>query len=285
MYNISLDEVERVFRDFHNLTHFLIVLYDSERNIIMSYPDKMCTFCREVRKSKKLAAECIVCDERGFDTCDRTRKPYIYECHLGAIEAIAPIYAGEMNAGYLMFGQIRPSDASRLMESVERINQEHGMKLSREMVEEMTAAEDGFINSAVNMMTMCASYLYANELIRATPDILIHQLKEFIRSNLKGDLTLEAVCRQFYISRSKLYQLSHDAFGMGFSQYVRAERMREAKRLLRRGGMTVSEVASEVGIPDDNYFIRIFREEVGVTPLKYMRSGDNAQTHRKGDTK
>ena len=284
MYNISLEEVERVFRDFHNLTHFLIVLYDSERNTIMSYPNKMCRFCREVRTNKKLAAECIGCDERGFDICDKTRKPYIYECHLGAIEAIAPIYAGEMNAGYLMFGQIRPSDASRLMDSVRRINEEYGMNLSREMVEEMTAAEDGFINSAVNMMTMCASYLYANELIRATPNILVYQLKDFIRSNLRSDLTLESICRQFYISRTKLYQLSREAFGMGISQYVRAERIREAKRLLRLGDMSVSEIATEVGIPDDNYFIRIFREEVGITPLKYMRSGGNAPTHRKGDT-
>lgn len=284
MYNISLDEVERVFRDFHNLTHFLIVLYDSERHLITSYPGEMCTFCREVRKNEELAAECIGCDERGFDICDKTRKPYIYECHLGAIEAIAPIYAGDMNAGYLMFGQIRPSDPSRLFASVERINADYGASLSREMVEEMTAAEDEFISSAVNMMTMCAGYLYANELIRATPNILMHQLKEFIRSNLGGDLTLESVCRHFYISRTKLYQLSRDAFGMGFSQFVRSERIREAKRLLRAGGMTVSEVAAEVGIPDDNYFIRIFREEVGSTPLRYMRSGGNAPTHRKDDT-
>ena len=284
MYNISLDEVERVFRDFHNLTHFLIVLYDSERRAIMSYPDGMCAFCREVRRNEELAAECIGCDERGFDICDKTRKPYIYECHLGAIEAIAPIYAGEMNAGYLMFGQIRPSDPSRLIASIRRLNEEHGICLTRAMVEEMTAAEDEFIRSAVNMMTMCASYLYANELIRATPNILLHQLKEFIRSNLRGDLTLESVCRHFYISRTKLYQLSKDTFGMGFSQFVRSERIREAKRLLRAGGMTVSEVAAEVGIPDDNYFIRIFRDEVGATPLKYMRSGGNAPTHRKGDT-
>ena len=59
---------------------------------------------------------------------------------------------------------------------------------------------------------------------------------------------------------------------MGFSEYVRAERMKEAKRLLRAGGISVSEVAAAVGIPDDNYFIRIFRAETGTTPLKYMKA-------------
>ena len=150
------------------------------------------------------------------------------------------------------------------------------MHLTQAMVDEMTAADDGFINSAVNMMTMCAGYLYANELIRATPNILIHQLKDFIRSNLRADLTLDSICRQFYISRSKLYQLSKEAFGMGISQFVRSERIREAKRLLRLGGMTVSEIAAEVGIPDDNYFIRLFRAEVGITPHGYMKKHASA---------
>ena len=274
MFTISMEELKRVFRDFHNITRFMIVLFNSERRIITSYPENMCRFCREVRRSEELAEECRKCDERGFDICDKTRKPYIYKCHLGAIEAIAPIYAGELNAGYLMFGQIRPEDTDGIKAAAAAANARHGTEMTDEMIDEMTAADDSFIGSAVNMMTMCASYLYANEIIRGNPNLLVDQLKDYVRANLAGDLSLEAICRSFFVSRSKLYALSHEAFGMGISQYIRRERINEAKRLLRSGELSVSEIAAAVGIPDDNYFIRTFRAAVGVTPLQYRKTNE-----------
>ncbi|MBQ9802973.1 MAG: PocR ligand-binding domain-containing protein [Clostridia bacterium] len=271
MFSISMDKIERVFRDFYNVTRFKIVLFNAERRVITSYPTGMCRFCREVRGCSALAEECRRCDERGFDMCDQTRQPYIYQCHLGVFEAIAPIYAGDMNAGYLMFGQIRPGDATEIKKAAARVNAKHGTCLTDEMIDEMTEADEAFIGSAVNMMTMCASYLYTAEIIRDNPNVLVYQLKEYVRAHLGGDLSLEAICRDFYISRSKLYHLSREAFGMGITQYVRAERIREAKRLLRGGDLSVSEIARAVGIPDDNYFIRLFRATEGMTPLRYRK--------------
>ena len=66
MIKVSLIDVERIFRDFYNLTHFKIVLFDSERNIVTSYPKTMCRFCSAVRKNKELAHKCKLCDEYGF---------------------------------------------------------------------------------------------------------------------------------------------------------------------------------------------------------------------------
>ncbi len=106
---------------------------------------------------------------------------------------------------------------------------------------------------------------------RDNPNLLVYQLKEYIRTNLGGDLSLEVICCDFYISPTKLYHLSREAFGMGISQYVRAERIHRAKRLLREGDLSVSEVARAVGIPDDNYFIRLFRATEGMTPLRYRK--------------
>ncbi len=274
MFSVSMDEIERIFRDFYNVTRFKIVLFDSDRRVLTSYPAEMCRFCREIRTCDALAAACKRCDEQGFDMCDKTRQPYIYQCHLGAIEAIAPIYAGDMNVGYLMFGQIRPQDSAEMKKAALLANRRHGTRITNEMVDEMIGANDTFIGSAVNMMTMCASYLYTNEIIRGNPNILVYQLKKYIRANLGGDLSLESICRDFYVSRTKLYHLSREAFGMGISQYVRTARIREAKRLLRSGDLSVSEIAVAVGIPDDNYFIRLFRASEGITPLQYRRSGE-----------
>ena len=221
--------------------------------------------------SKELAHKCKMCDEYGFDTCDKTRRSYIYKCHLDAVEAIAPIYAADINAGYLMFGQIRLDEREFILKSAQQTNLLYGTNLTEDMIDEMTEADENFINSAVNMMTLCASYLCSNGIIRSNANILTDQLKKYIEENLDTELNINTICNRFYISRTKLYQLSKQFFGIGISDYIRNERIKAAKKLLRKKDLSISEVASKVGISDYNYFIRIFKASEGITPLKYKK--------------
>ncbi len=271
MFEFSHKELRKILEDFYNLTKFKIVLYDSDRNVIASYPDGMCRFCTEVRKSPVLYEKCIGCDNVGFDICDKTRAAYIYKCHMSVIEAIAPIYSNEITIGYLMFGQILEKSHEEVIRKATEISKNHGIYLTDDMISEMTVADGEYIKSAVNMMTMCANYLYTNEIIRNNPNVLAYQIKEYIKSHLTSDLSLDALCKRFYVSRTKLYQISSSNFGMGITDYIRLCRIREAKRLLSTTESSVSEIASTVGISDTNYFIRAFKQSEGITPLQYRK--------------
>jgi len=280
MFEVSVEELKKVFEDFYNITHFLIVLFDSDRNMLFSYPGKMCDFCRTVRTNEKLAEKCSECDNVGFDICDATRKPYIYKCHMSVIEAIAPIYSNEVNMGYLMFGQILGRDHSDVLKAAEEVSRKYGIVITEEMISKMTTSDDSYIKSAVNMMTMCAAYLYTAEIIRNTPDILVYQIKNHIKNNLGGDLSTAALCKQFYLSKTKLYKISTENFGMGISDYVRKQRIKEAARLLKTTDYSITKIAECIGIQDANYFIRIFKKEVLQTPLCYRKNikTENRQT-------
>ena len=271
MLKVSMDELNGVLRDFNKLTDFLTVVYDADRKRIASYPQNMCAFCTEVRKSRVLANKCFECDNIGFDVCDKTKKPYIYECHMSVLEAVAPIYFNETNVGYLMFGQLLPKDHSKTFEKAERVSKQYGLELSKEMIEQMPIADDETIRAAVNMMTMCANYLYTNEIIRKSPDMLADRLKKYICENIAGDLSVDSVCKRFYISRTKLYQVSVSAFGLGFSDYVRSIKIKEAKKLLSSTDNPISRISELVGIKNTNYFIRLFKKCEGVTPLTYRK--------------
>lgn len=271
MFEISMKELKKVFEDFYNVTKFKIVLYDSDRNFLYSYPEEMCTFCKNIRSNPVLEQKCLLCDAKGFDICDEIRKPYVYECNMSVTEAISPIYSGEILVGYLMFGQIICGDKSKVEKKAKKLADSLNIDLSNLKTDDMTTAEEGYINSAVNMMTMCANYLYTNEIIKNSPNLLAYQLKSHIKSHLADSLNISSLCRQFYLSRTKLYKISKQSFGMGISDYICLERMKKAKELLCTAELPVSQIAEAVGISDTNYFIRLFKKHNGTTPLKYRK--------------
>lgn len=273
MFEVSREDLRKVLVDFYNLTKFKIVLYDSDRNVQDSYPEHMCNFCKMVRTNDTLAKKCISCDNIGFDICDETRKPYIYECHMSVFEAIAPIYSNGINVGYLMFGQILGMDHEKVRTVAQKMNEKYCLGLTEEMIAEMTAADEEYIKSAVNMMSMCANYLYTNEIIRNNPDILAYQLKEYLKSHLDSEISVDDICRHFYISRTKLYKISVENFNMGISDYIRALRMERAKKLIRNTRDSIAQIAAAVGIRDTNYFIKVFKKAEGITPLQYRKIG------------
>ena len=71
--------------------------------------------------------------------------------------------------------------------------------------------------------------------------------------------------------KTAVYKVSVAGNGCGISEYIKNLRMEEAKRLLGYG-LSVTQVAESVGLPDPNYFIKVFKRETGYTPLKYKKS-------------
>lgn len=272
MFKISMDELTRVLRDFHNLTKYLVAVYDAERNFVAAYPNQMCDFCVEVRKSPELRKKCVDSDNAGFDKCDKSGASCIYQCHMSVVEAISPIRFNNTSVGYLMFGQILGNNRDEVQNKANEANAAFGISITDSMIDSMIDSSEETIASAVNMMTMCAEYLYANEIIKKDAGMLAERLKTYVAENLAGDLCTQSVCERFYISRSKLYRLFAENFGMGFSDYVCEQRMRAAKKQLRGGDAPVWAVAESVGIKDANYFVRLFKSREGLPPLQYRKN-------------
>ena len=53
---------------------------------------------------------------------------------------------------------------------------------------------------------------------------------------------------------------------------TRELRVTKAKELLLSTDMAVSNVAAAVGFGDYNYFIKVFKKEVGTTPAKFKKA-------------
>jgi YesN/AraC family two-component response regulator len=62
-------------------------------------------------------------------------------------------------------------------------------------------------------------------------------------------------------------------------QYLRKIRIEKASALLSQTSKTVETVARETGFDNSNYFIRVFKLLVGMTPNEYRQSCNAESTH------
>ena len=93
----------------------------------------------------------------------------------------------------------------------------------------------------------------------------------YIKNNYTTDISLEEVAEACFLSKSSLSMLLKKNLGMSFSRFKNHLRITEAKRLIRENDRNITEIAYSVGYNDLNYFSRIFKQIVGVTPQEYQK--------------
>jgi signal transduction histidine kinase/ligand-binding sensor domain-containing protein/CheY-like chemotaxis protein len=107
----------------------------------------------------------------------------------------------------------------------------------------------------------------------------VERLMAIVNDNLgEPDFNVEAFAREVGMSRMHLHRKIRALTGQSTGEFLRTVRLRQAARLLREGGHTVTEVAYAVGFQTPTYFTKCFREDYGVTPSEYTARGPSDLT-------
>lgn len=101
------------------------------------------------------------------------------------------------------------------------------------------------------------------------PDGIITRAQDYIRQNFRKDLALEDVARAVGISPYYFSKLFKEEAGMNFSEYLTEIRIETAKRLLADRDLSIKQVCVDSGYANPNYFSRIFKKWVGITPTEF----------------
>lgn len=120
----------------------------------------------------------------------------------------------------------------------------------------------GLIPLLHELCDICASTDWEDQ-----PDTVEHRILRYLNSNLDKPITLEELCREFYISKSHLCRVFRDATGVTLKQYLMAKRLVMARQLLA-AGMQPTHVYSRCGFGDYSSFYRAYRKRYGVNPGK-----------------
>ena len=88
----------------------------------------------------------------------------------------------------------------------------------------------------------------------------IQKTVAYIDANLAGDLSLRTLAALQNLNASYLSALFHKETGKTITDYVTAQRMDTAGKLLRTTQLQVQTIAQHCGINDSNYFSKLFKK-------------------------
>ena len=92
----------------------------------------------------------------------------------------------------------------------------------------------------------------------------------YIHENLTERILVNQLCRKAYLSRNNFFKSFKEQFGVTPLEYINQERIKLAKQLLSQKQKSITQVSTQCGFTDVNYFIRIFKKIEGITPGLYQ---------------
>lgn len=98
------------------------------------------------------------------------------------------------------------------------------------------------------------------------------QILAFLHDHFAESVTLEKISDFIHLSSGECCRLFKATYGCSIFNYLTDYRLEQSLLLLSDHSLSVSHIAELCGFNSPSYFIKRFREKVGVSPLQYRNS-------------
>ncbi len=232
-------------------------------------------FCHLIAQAEDGYKRCVDCDHRALMDVRRHQLRKKYLCHAGLYEMALPVTENGRTIATILFGQML--DDSPREEQWKRVSRlcawypdrdalyQAFLKLKRTSPQQMTACME-IVQACVSEVRM-----YGLQAVSQRDDALL--LQDYIDTHYSQPITADTLCHALNVGKTKLYAICAQHFQQTPGQLVTARRLEAAKDLLLNTGQSVRFIAQTVGIPDENYFTKVFKKTAGMTPSAFRRAG------------
>ncbi len=268
------NKISRLLQDFYNYTHLPISLFDADYKCL-AYAQKNTNFCTHISSYPEIKKNCDSSTAYYLEEAKKRGETVIYRCHAGIIDTITPIFYQNAIIAYIMVGQFRDKEkAYSTKKVVESCLSKYDVDLLefKRKYDELPCISSTELHSLLNILKLCIKYLWSEQLIQFKTTILASEIENYIDSHLAEDISVEILCKKFFISRQSLYSLFKNGYNDSVKNFINSKRLNQAKKLLTETSLSVSKIATQVGFADYNYFIRTFKSKFKITPLQYRFS-------------
>jgi len=101
----------------------------------------------------------------------------------------------------------------------------------------------------------------------------MQKLVELITENAQDpELSMEVLYNKLGMSRTQFFRKIKAISDLSPNKLILNIRMKMAVEKFQSGGMTIAEVAYEVGFSDPAYFSKVFKSVFNQTPTEYIKN-------------
>lgn len=264
-----------LIQSFYNLTGIKVAIYDSDFCEIMAYPAQNSSVCTLVQNTPASCNKCSESTQALCRKCAALQTVIIEKCHAGLIEVIAPLFDGISVIGYIMFGQVTTEKSSSdflktLIQKCQKYNlcRDELAKFSEEIpYYSYTQLED-----AAKILNAIAVYIVSDHLAYSDELSYAYRIAKYVKDNLQNNLSVATLCSEFYLSKSEIYKITKNVMPQGVAAFVKHERIEKAADLLIHSQKPIWKIAEETGFSNEDYFLRVFKKEKGISALKWRNT-------------
>ncbi len=91
----------------------------------------------------------------------------------------------------------------------------------------------------------------------------------FIQENYAQQISLTKIAQSAGISKSEAARCFEKLVQKSPGRYLMDLRLEKAQQMLIQGHVSIAEIAEKSGFGSSSYFCKIFKRELGMTPLQY----------------
>lgn len=228
-----------------------------------------CTYCQIIQENLGMLEICRESDIFHCHLAEEDREIQYYRCHAGLEEAIFPLFSSGRCIGFIMIGQFRST--SGIPKSI--------IKKAGDNISEMQRAYESLdeyypdkLTSILELIRITTQYIIENRILEEKSNPVTEEIINFIDQNFTLNPKVQDVANKVKRSVNMVNKLLKSTTGLSFKQYSIKLRMNYGADLLRNHPeMNIQEVSTTVGIEDQFYFSRLFKNRFGISPKEYKR--------------
>ena len=239
--NVSVHFKEKVLLRIPKETLGVLLKYNSHTN----------PYCMAVKR--KAHIDCIKSQRDIIKSC-MEGKSFFRECHAGVYEYICPVFKEKTPIGFVAASGYRKKSVGFLNDSFKE-------SLSKDIPREL-----------LNVLIAPLSVMFEKLLSEfdERPEDEYNRILQFL-NEYHTNITLDDLCRHFARSKSHISHMFKSSSGMTIRAYANLLKLEDAKKLLSETDLSITEIALDTGFNDVSYFIKLFKKQFGISPLKYRK--------------
>lgn len=271
-YVFDYKKINDLLNDFYKSTGIAVGFYDALSNPIGG-SSVLSPFCKKIKANKSACLECEKSNHTGIKLCSEKGATTVYTCHAGLVETVTPVVFDGVVIAYMQTGQF--IDKEKVFSNEDKIRsaeKKYGFTTGElvSLYKDLPVVTKEKLSALNNIMNVLIKSLWENGLIKLTRSAFAVKIEKYISDNLENKILLKEICDKFYLSKNAIYRLFSQEFNLTFGEYLIKLRLEKAQKLLKENkDLSIIEVSEKCGFLDVNYFIRLFKNRVGITPLKF----------------